>query len=105
MEMTRQLRSTEKQSATTSTLKNELNRMNNIIANYEEQINDLKVMVNQGTAFERMNEDLSDPVLSLEEDNFMLQVVLREMEENIWKKSKWVKKRHNITCDTSTRLW
>jgi hypothetical protein len=53
MELTRQ--SAEKQSATTSELKNEVISMNNVISTYEEQINDLKDMVEQISAFESID--------------------------------------------------
>jgi hypothetical protein len=47
----------------------------------EEEANELKDMVEQGAAFESMVEDLSDRVLSFEEDITALQTIVREMEE------------------------
>lgn len=81
MELTRLLRSAEKSAQGVTDLQTEVTRLTDVIANLEEQVNDLKDMVEQGEAFEGMVEDLSDRVLSLEEDNVMLQAVLREMEE------------------------
>ena len=47
----------------------------------EEEVADLKDMVEQGSAYEVMVEDLSDRVLSLEEELMTLQQTIREMEE------------------------
>jgi dynactin 1 len=81
MELTRQLRSIEKQAQSANDIQNDYTKLQELIATQDEQINDLKDMVEQGAAFEMMVEDLSDRVMSLEEDNIMLQAVIREMEE------------------------
>ena len=81
MEQSKQLRSAEKEVEEARALTTEVENLRTLKASFEEQINDLKDMVEQGAAFEGMVEDLSDRVLSLEEDNVALQTTIREMEE------------------------
>ena len=81
MEATKQLRTAEKEVEEAQALKSEVETLRSLKASFEEQINDLKDMVEQGAAFEGMVEDLSDRVMSLEEDNIALQTTIREMEE------------------------
>jgi hypothetical protein len=82
MEVSRQLRAAEKDAEAGRALSSEVESSRAMKVTYEEQINDLKDMVEEGAAFEQMVEDLSDRVLSLEEDNISLQATLREMEES-----------------------
>jgi dynactin 1 len=82
MEVSRQLRAAEKDAEAGRALSTEVGSLRAMKATFEEQINDLKDMVEQGAAFEQMVEDLSDQVLSLEEDNIGLQAMIREMEES-----------------------
>lgn len=81
MELTRQLRSTEKDAEANTAVQKRVEELTDSKQNYEEQINDLKDMVEQGAAFESMVEDLSDRVMALEEVNVALQMVVRELEE------------------------
>lgn len=81
MEQSKQLRAAEKEVEEARALTTEVENLRTLKASFEEQINDLKDMVEQGAAFEGMVEDLSDRVLSLEEDNVALQTTIREMEE------------------------
>jgi dynactin 1 len=81
MELTRQMRTLEKQAEEAKTLSAEVETLRESRKDFEEQISDLKDMVEQGSAYEIMVEDLSDRVLSLEEElNAALQTI-REMEE------------------------
>ncbi|KAG7359168.1 CAP-Gly domain containing protein [Nitzschia inconspicua] len=81
MELSRQMRTLEKQAEEAKTLSVEVESLRESRKDYEEQISDLKDMVEQGSAYEIMVEDLSDRVLSLEEElNAALQTI-REMEE------------------------
>jgi dynactin 1 len=81
MEMTRQLRSVEKAAETNTAIQNRVEELTDINQNLNEQVNDLKDMVEQGAAFESMVEDLSDRVLGLEEQNVALNTIIRELEE------------------------
>lgn len=81
LELGRQLREAEKQATAGRELVNEHESLQAIKVNLEEQVNDLKDMIEQSSAFESMVEDLSDRVLSLEEDIVVLQTTIREMEE------------------------
>jgi chromosome segregation ATPase len=81
MEMTRQLRTVEKAAETNTAVQNRVEELTAINQNLNEQVNDLKDMVEQGAAFESMVEDLSDRVLGLEEQNVALNTILRELEE------------------------
>jgi dynactin 1 len=81
MELSRQLRTVEKDAEANLAVQAQVEELSVAKQTYEEQINDLKDMVEQGAAFESMVEDLSDRVLALEEDNVALRTVVREMEE------------------------
>jgi predicted nucleic acid-binding Zn-ribbon protein len=81
LEVARQLRDAEKEAENARGLVDEVQRLRALNTNLEEQVNDLKDMVEQGSAFEQMVEDLSDRLLSMEEDNIALRTVVREMEE------------------------
>ena len=81
MEFQRQFRTAEKDAEAGRALVAEVESLRSLKANFEEQISDLKDMVEQGAAFEGMVEDLSDRVLTLEEDIVLLQTTIREMEE------------------------
>jgi len=82
MEISKQLRAAEKDAETGKAFTTELESLRGLKATLEEEINDLKEMVEQGAAFEGMVEDLSDRVLYLEEDNVALQTTIRELEES-----------------------
>jgi hypothetical protein len=47
----------------------------------KEEIKELTDMVDQGSAFEEMVEDLSERVLAVEDNNITLQSTIRELEE------------------------
>lgn len=81
MELNRELRNKEKEVEMGKALHEELESLRALKVKYEDQINDLKDMIEQSSAFEGMVEDLSDRVLSLEEDNALLRATIREMEE------------------------
>jgi dynactin 1 len=81
MELSRQLRSVEKDAEEAKTLASEVESLRNLKVSWGEQISDLKDMVEQGSAYEVMVEDLSDRVLSLEEELVACQQTIREMEE------------------------
>ena len=81
MTLQKELRQAEKQSQAVEDLTAQVVQLKQAKARNEEEINLLKDMVEQGAAFESMVEDLSDRVLSLEEDIVALQTTIREMEE------------------------
>lgn len=81
MELQRRLRDAEKDLATSQAVVSELESLRQLKLRMEDEINELKDMVEQGAAFEGMVEDLSDRVLSLEEDVVQLQSTIRELEE------------------------
>ena len=81
MTLQKELRQAEKQAQTAEELSMQVTQLKQVKARMEEEANDLKDMVEQGAAFEGMVEDLSDRVLSLEEDIVALQTTIREMEE------------------------
>mmetsp|Transcript_13107 Transcript_13107/g.18555 ORF Transcript_13107/g.18555 Transcript_13107/m.18555 type:complete len:1498 (+) Transcript_13107:112-4605(+) len=81
MELSRQLRAVEKEAAAGKEVMIEVETLRSGRANLEEQINDLKEMLEQGSAFESMVEDLSDRVMALEDANIVLQSTIQEMEE------------------------
>ena len=81
METARMLRAAEKDAAEGKALVEELEKCKSARTTLEEEVRDLKEMVEQGSAFETMVEDLSDRVMALEDDNIALQSTIREMEE------------------------
>eukprot|EP00529_Nitzschia_sp_RCC80_P006984 CAMPEP_0113502732 /NCGR_PEP_ID=MMETSP0014_2-20120614/33739_1 /TAXON_ID=2857 /ORGANISM="Nitzschia sp." /LENGTH=1416 /DNA_ID=CAMNT_0000397595 /DNA_START=80 /DNA_END=4327 /DNA_ORIENTATION=- /assembly_acc=CAM_ASM_000159 len=81
MDMTRQLRSVEKEANEAKAVSAEVESLREARKQLEEEVADLKDMVEQGSAYEVMVEDLSDRVLSLEEELMTLQQTIREMEE------------------------
>ena len=81
IETARQLRAAEKQAAEGKALVDELAKTKSSNTTLEEQVKDLKEMVEEGSAFEGMVEDLSDRIMMLEEENVALQSTIREMEE------------------------
>ena len=81
MDMTRQLRSMEKEANEAKAVSAEVESLREARKQLEEEVTDLKDMVEQGSAYEVMVEDLSDRVLSLEEELMTLQQTIREMEE------------------------
>ena len=81
MDMTRQLRSIEKEANEAKAVSAEVESLREARKQLEEEVADLKDMVEQGSAYEVMVEDLSDRVLSLEEELMTCQQTIREMEE------------------------
>ena len=81
MELTRELRTAEKDAEAGRSILEETEKLRSLKSAMDEQIEDLKDMVEQGSAFEGMVEELSDRVLSLEEDNIALRSTIRELEE------------------------
>lgn len=81
MELSRELRAAEKEAEACKSLGTEVETLRSMKCTLEEQIQDLKDMVEQGSAFEGMVEDLSDRVMSLEDEIVNLQATIREMEE------------------------
>jgi dynactin 1 len=81
MDLTRQLRTAEKHVEEASNLATQVESLRETNKELEEQIYDLKDMVEQGSAYEIMVEDLSDRVLSLEEELSSSLQIIREMEE------------------------
>jgi ATPase involved in DNA repair len=81
MELSRQLRAAEKESSAATSFKEEIAKL---VANekiMKREIKELKDMVDQGSAFEQMVEDLSERVLAVEDNNISLQATIRELEE------------------------
>jgi predicted nucleic acid-binding Zn-ribbon protein len=81
MELTRQMRAAEKDSGIASSLKEEVVKLSKNENKMKEEIKELKDMVDQGSAFEQMVEDLSERVLAVEDNNITLQSMIRELEE------------------------
>jgi dynactin 1 len=81
VEMSRQLRAAEKEALDSSALRKELEELKTLKMSLEEQNAYLKESVDQGSAFETMVEALSDRVLTLEDENIILQSTIREMED------------------------
>lgn len=81
IELTRQLRTAEKASSLTASLESELSALRTSESKLRIEVRELKEVVDQGTAFERMVEDLSDTIMGLEDGNVALQVLVRELEE------------------------
>ena len=81
MELNRQLRSAEKDLEEAKQVSEEVETLRSLKTEYEEQVSDLKDMVEQGSAYEVMVEDLSDRVLSMEEEIMSCQQTIRELEE------------------------
>ena len=81
MESTKQLRNAEKESGAIQGLKDEIA---NFLTNEKKlklEVNELKEMVDQGSAFEKMVEEMSDRVLEVEDNNIALQSDIRALEE------------------------
>eukprot|EP00934_Nitzschia_sp_Nitz4_P001164 Nitzschia sp. Nitz4//scaffold271_size25734//7579//11815//NITZ4_008303-RA/size25734-snap-gene-0.22-mRNA-1//-1//CDS//3329545206//1164//frame0 len=81
LDLTRQLRAAEKLAEEGKALTTELQTLRNAKTELEEQVSDLKDMVDQGSAYEVMVEDLSDRVLSLEEELMANHQTIRDLEE------------------------
>mmetsp|Transcript_4225 Transcript_4225/g.8073 ORF Transcript_4225/g.8073 Transcript_4225/m.8073 type:complete len:1444 (+) Transcript_4225:81-4412(+) len=81
MELSRQLRAAEKDSSRAASLKEEVAKLHANEKVMKDEIKELKEMVDQGSAFEQMVEDLSDRVLAVEDNNITLQSTIRELEE------------------------
>jgi hypothetical protein len=82
MDLSRQVRSSEKYVEESKNLTTEVETLRETKKVLDEQISDLKDMVEQGSAYEIMVEDLSDRVLSLEEELTTSIQQIREMEED-----------------------
>ena len=81
MEFTRQLRAVEKDSSLATLLKAQVEKLLVGEKAAKEEIKELTDMVDQGSAFEEMVEDLSERVLAVEDNNITLQSTIRELEE------------------------
>lgn len=81
MELTKKLRSAEKDAASGRALMDEVAKLRSRRDTLETEIRDLKEMVDQNSAFENMVEDLSDRVLAFEDEIAMLRGTIRELEE------------------------
>lgn len=81
MDLSRQVRSVEKDFEEAKQMADEVENLRSLKTEFEEQISDLKDMVEQGSAYEVMVEDLSDRVLSMEEELVACQQTIRELEE------------------------
>ena len=81
MELTRQLRTVEKDAQVNTAAATQIEELLAANQQMQEQISDLKDMVEQGAAFEGMVEDLSDKVMQMEENSIALRATIRELEE------------------------
>lgn len=81
MEMAKQLRAAEKEAEAGRAIMSEVESLRARTSTLQGEVEDLKDMVEQGSAFEQMVEDLSDRVLFIEEENLALQTTIRELEE------------------------
>ena len=79
--MSKELRAAEKAALEGNALFTEVETLRSSTKVLHDQISDLKDMVEEGSAFESMVEDLSDRVMALEDENVALQSTIREMEE------------------------
>jgi len=81
MELTKQLRVAEKESGAIDGLKDEVAKLLSKEKLLKMEVNELKEMVDQGSAFEQMVEEMSERVLAVEDNNITLQSDIRELEE------------------------
>lgn len=81
MELTRQLKAVEKEAEVAKGQVKQSTDLENHKSKLEEEIRDLKDMIDQGAAFEGMVEDLSDRLMEMEEQNVSLSTTIRELEE------------------------
>ena len=81
IEFTRQLRAAEKNSTLVSSLKDQVEKLSQADIIQKEEIEELKDIVDQGSAFEEMVEELSERVLQVEDHNIGLQLTIRDLEE------------------------
>ena len=81
IEFTRQLRAAEKNSTLVLSLKDQVEKLSKADIIQKEEIEELKDIVDQGSAFEEMVEDLSERVLQVEDHNIGLQLTIRDLEE------------------------
>lgn len=83
MESQKALRAAQKEANQTQELREKVEKLQAEKSRQDEALNDLKDMVEQGSAWEGMVEDMSDRVLGLEEDNAGLRRTIRELEEGM----------------------
>ena len=81
IEFTRQLRAAEKNSTLVSSLKDQVEKLSQADIIQKEEIEELKDIVDQGSAFEEMVEELSERVLQVEDHNIGMQLTIRDLEE------------------------
>lgn len=81
MTISKELRAAEKAATEGNALISEVESLRSLNKLLQTQIADLKDMVEEGSAFESMVEDLSDRVMALEDENVALQSTIRELEE------------------------
>ena len=81
MQLTKKLRAVEKDSGAVEGLKEEVIKLLRKEKELKAEVNELKEMVDQGSAFEKMVEEMSDRVLEVEDNNIALQSDIRALEE------------------------
>lgn len=81
MDLSKQIRSMEREYETSKNLKEDLQKLQKNEIVMKTEIKELKEMVDQGAAFEQMVEQMSERVIAVEENNVMLQGMIRELEE------------------------
>ena len=81
LELNKQLRTAQKGASRVDAMIEEVENIKAAKAKLEEEVSDLKEMVDQNSAFETMVEELSDRVMALEDDVVGLSHIIREMEE------------------------
>ena len=81
LELNKQLRTVQKGASRVDAMIEEVENIKAAKAKLEEEVSDLKEMVDQNSAFETMVEELSDRVMALEDDVVGLSHIIREMEE------------------------
>ncbi len=81
MELLKKLRAAERESGAVAGLKEEVTKLLSSEKTLKSEVNELKEMVDQGSAFEQMVEEMSDRVLAVEDNNIALQSTIRSLEE------------------------
>lgn len=81
LEWNRQIRALQNEVQEKNIINQEMIELRDGKTMMQQEIHELKDMVEQGSALEGMVEEMSDRILMLEEDNIALQAVIRELEE------------------------
>lgn len=77
----KKLRVAEKEMEVATSITTEVETLRKKEKKLQLETRELKEMVDQGTAFEKMVEDLSDRLMSIEDNNVSLQITIRDLEE------------------------